>query len=120
MGYELRFATIAAEKLPKVPDDAADHIADGLRQLAKDPKKRRACQPFAPCGYQHDILVRDDKGRLIYNRVVFYVFSDCGKFIDIHRMIIQRIGVGPGVKLECDPMKVTGDITNIPQHAPQS
>ena len=98
MSFGLRFSRIAAEKLLKVPNVIANQIETGLKSLADDPAKcsrRAVCPPFPPFGHQCDIRCKEGP-HFKYNCVVLFVYSDCGQFIDIHRMIIQPVGNSPG------------------------
>ena len=96
MRYGLKFSTIAISKLPKVGKSIADQIQVGLERLAGDPQqygRPAVCPPFPPFGHQCDIACADESGAK-YNCVVFFVYSDCGKFLEIHRMLVQVIRQG--------------------------
>jgi len=97
MPFELRYATLAATNLPQVRPEVVAAIDAGLSRLADDPvalSRPSVCPPFPPFGHQFDIPCKDNSGRR-YNCVVFFLYSDCGKYLDIHRMQIQSIGARP-------------------------
>lgn len=115
MSFELRFATIASENLTPVPPEVADQIEAGLKKLAADPEahsRPAVCPPFPPFGYQCDIPCYVD-GRFAYNCIVFFIYSDCGKFLDCHRMMIQGVGMAPHQldKVEAD----LHDVVELPK-----
>ena len=97
MPYGLRYSAIAAADLAKVPPEVVTQIDTGMVTLANDPiryGRPPASPPYPPFGHQYDIACRDGAGKR-YNCVVFFVYSDCGEFLDIHRMQIQPVGHYP-------------------------
>lgn len=94
MPYDFKFSEAALANLHRVSATVAAQIEAGLLRLAADPEKygRRAVSPpFPPFGYQCDIECEDPDTGGKYNCVALYVYSDCGAFLEVHRMLIQVI-----------------------------
>lgn len=95
MSYGIRFSEIASEQPIPVPLETIQQIRIGLDQLAADPdshSRRAVSPPFPPFGHQCDIPCSDNDGNR-YNAIAFFVYSDCGKYLDVHRFVVQRLGV---------------------------